>query len=152
MAFHRQEHVKSRLAELDRLRVEHLHQQTQQQQQQVDIKPSLPTDTSSTWQSAVILWLVIRNEPNSRRNFTGAVWKMSNFTEYSGNGIDFLNITGFVQMFRQCKVSNRIFAGNVFGFFVQHFWHQHTIKNTKTKINELRIWHTATWRWVDDDW
>jgi len=48
MAFHRQEHVKSRLAELDRLRVEHLHQQSQQQQQQVDVKPFGPTDGSSS--------------------------------------------------------------------------------------------------------
>jgi len=48
MAFHRQEHVRSRLAELDRLRVEHLQQQMQQQQQQVDIKPFGLTDASSS--------------------------------------------------------------------------------------------------------
>jgi len=48
MAFHRQEHVKSRLAELDRLRVEHLHQQSQQQQQQVDVKPLGLSDASSS--------------------------------------------------------------------------------------------------------
>jgi len=48
MAFHRQEHVKSRLAELDRLRIEHLQQQTQLQQQQVDIKPSGLNDASSS--------------------------------------------------------------------------------------------------------
>jgi len=47
MAFHRQEHVKSRLAELDRLRVEHLQQQARQQQQ-ADIKPSGLTDAPST--------------------------------------------------------------------------------------------------------
>lgn len=47
MAFHRQEHVKSRLAELDRLRVEHLHQQPQQQQR-VDVKPFGLTDASSS--------------------------------------------------------------------------------------------------------
>jgi len=46
MAFHRQEHVKSRLAELDRLRAEHL--QEQQQQQQVDTKPFGLTDASSS--------------------------------------------------------------------------------------------------------
>jgi len=49
MAFHRQEHVKSRLAELDRLRAEHL--QEQQQQQQVDTKPFGLTDASSSWYS-----------------------------------------------------------------------------------------------------
>ena len=52
MAFHRQEHVKSRLAELDRLRIEHLHQKSQsqqlQQQQQVDVKPVGLTDASSS--------------------------------------------------------------------------------------------------------
>jgi len=50
MAFHRQEHVKSRLAELDRLRIEHLHQQSQSQQlqQQVDVKPVGLTDASSS--------------------------------------------------------------------------------------------------------
>ena len=44
MAYHRQEHVKSRLAELDRLRIEHL----QQQQQRADIKPFGLTDASSS--------------------------------------------------------------------------------------------------------
>jgi len=44
MALHRQEHVKSRLADLDRLRLEHLHQQ----QQRVDMKPVGLTDVSSS--------------------------------------------------------------------------------------------------------
>jgi hypothetical protein len=35
MAQHRQDHVKSRLAELERLRLDRMHQQQQQQQQQL---------------------------------------------------------------------------------------------------------------------
>jgi len=47
---------------------------------------------------------------------------------------------------------NQTFACNVFGFFVEHFGHQHTIKNMKMKINKLCLWYTDICRWADDDW